>query len=185
MCAATSLTPRGGPIGTCLKMPPAAWAPARGRDCLGLQSVGRGGDGNAPGQDLKAWQGSLGVSELRGITSPDYVVFCPLHREYPRLLHFLLRNQLLRTIYLSMSNGIRTIQWRLEPERFLDLPVLLPPLDEQREIVAHIDAESTKVESLRVATDRTIRFLKECRAALKDNTAPDRLDFIMEYWRKK
>jgi type I restriction enzyme S subunit len=115
---------------------------------------------------MKAWQGSLGVSELRGITSPDYVVFRPLHREHPRFLHFLLRNQLLTTVYLSMSNGIRTSQWRLEPDRFLNLGVLLPPLDEQRAIVAHIDAEAAKLAALGIATDRTIALLRERRAAL-------------------
>jgi len=115
---------------------------------------------------MKAWQGSLGVSALRGITSPDYVVFRPLHREDPRFLHFLLRNQLLTTVYLAMSNGIRTSQWRLEPDRFLGLDVLLPPLDEQRTIVAYIDSETRKLEALRVATDRTIALLKERRAAL-------------------
>ncbi|MBK7190733.1 MAG: restriction endonuclease subunit S [bacterium] len=115
---------------------------------------------------MKSWQGSLGVSELRGITSPDYVVFRPIHRENPSFLHFLLRNQLLTTVYLSMSNGIRSSQWRLESDRFLDLGVLLPPLDEQRAIVAHINAESAKLEGLRAATDRTIALLKERRAAL-------------------
>lgn len=58
------------------------------------------------------------------------------------------------------------VKWRLEPERFLDLAVLLPPVNEQRAIVAHIDAELTKLEALRVATDRTIALLKERRAAL-------------------
>ncbi len=125
---------------------------------------------------MKAWQGSLGVSELRGITSPDYVVFRPLHREHPRFLHFLLRNQLLTTVYLSMSNGIRTSQWRLEPDRFLDLGVLLPPLDEQRAIVAHIDSETTKLEALRVATDRTITLLRERRAALIAAAATGQID---------
>ncbi len=115
---------------------------------------------------MKAWQGSLGVAGMRGITSPDYVVFQPLHREHPRFLHFLLRNQLLTTVYLSMSNGIRTNQWRLEPERFLDLAVPLPPLDEQFAIVARIDAETAKLEALRLATARTIVLLKERRAAL-------------------
>jgi type I restriction enzyme S subunit len=115
---------------------------------------------------MKAWQGSLGISAFRGITSPDYVVFRPLHREDPRFLHLLLRNQLLTTVYLSMSNGIRTGQWRLEPDRFGDLGVFLPPLPEQRAIVAHIAAESTKLDAVRFATERTITLLTERRASL-------------------
>lgn len=129
---------------------------------------------------MKAWQGSLGVSELRGITSPDYVVFRPLHREHPRFLHFLLRNQLLTTVYLSMSNGIRTSQWRLEPDRFLGLGVLLPPLDEQRAIVAHIESETTKLEALRAANDRTIALLRERRAALIAAAVTGKICFVNE-----
>jgi type I restriction enzyme S subunit len=115
---------------------------------------------------MKAWQGSLGIAEMTGITSPDYVVFTPIHRELPRFMHFLLRNRLLTTIYLSMSNGIRTSQWRLEPERFGTLPLFLPPIDEQKAIVAHIDAEIGRTDRLLVATKSSITLLNERRAAL-------------------
>ncbi len=115
---------------------------------------------------MKAWQGSLGIAWGRGITSPDYVVFRPLHNEYPRFLHFLLRNPLLTTVYLSMSNGIRTNQWRLEPDRFANLGILMPPLQEQHEIVAHIDSELAKIDAVWIATERTIALLAERRTAL-------------------
>ena len=38
--------------------------------------------------------------------------------------------------------------------------------DEQRAIVAHIAAETAKLDALRAATERTIALLKERRAAL-------------------
>jgi type I restriction enzyme, S subunit len=125
---------------------------------------------------MKAWQGSLGISELNGITSPDYVVFCPLHCEAPPFLHYLLRNQLLTTVYLSMSNGIRTSQWRLEPDRFGTLVLFLPPLVEQHAIVAHITTETAKLDALRSATERTIALLKERRAALIAAAVTGKLD---------
>lgn len=115
---------------------------------------------------MKAWQGSLGISNLRGITSPDYVVFRPTHPELPAYLHFMLRTPQLTTVYLSNSNGIRINQWRIEPERFLNIPVLLPPMDEQRAIVAHIAREAAKLDAVRAATERTIALLKERRSAL-------------------
>jgi len=115
---------------------------------------------------MKAWQGSLGIAEMSGITSPDYVVFSPLHREVSRFIHYLLRNPLLTTVYLSMSNGIRTSQWRLEPDRFGSLGLFLPPHDEQRAIVARIDAETGRLDTLVAATESTISLLKERRAAL-------------------
>ncbi len=115
---------------------------------------------------MKAWQGSLGVSDFRGITSPDYVVFRPVHSEEPKFLHSMLRMPQLTTVYLSISNGIRINQWRIEPERFANVEVFLPPLDEQRAIVAHITRETAKLDAVRAATERTIALLKERRAAL-------------------
>jgi type I restriction enzyme S subunit len=124
------------------------------------------GQGDLVINKMKAWQGSLGISDLRGITSPDYVVFSPLHSEMPRFLHFLLRNSLLTTVYLSMSNGIRTNQWRIEPDRFGELSIFLPPVEEQRSIVDFIDSETSKLAALHSATERTIALLRERRAGL-------------------
>lgn len=42
----------------------------------------------------------------------------------------------------------------------------IPPLTEQRGIVAHIAAETGKIDALRSATERTIALIKERRAAL-------------------
>jgi type I restriction enzyme S subunit len=115
---------------------------------------------------MKAWQGSLGVSDFRGITSPDYVVFRPIHSEDTRFLHSMLRMPQLTTVYLSISNGIRINQWRIEPERFANVEVFLPSLEEQAAIVDHIARETAKIDAVRAATERTIALLKERRAAL-------------------
>ncbi|HEX6640597.1 MAG TPA: restriction endonuclease subunit S, partial [Thermoanaerobaculia bacterium] len=115
---------------------------------------------------MKAWQGSLGISTLRGITSPDYVVFSPTHREHSEFLHHFLRNRMLTTVYRIMSNGIRTDQWRLEPDHFGGLDVFLPPRDEQRAIVQYVAAKISKLDTLVGVTKRTIVLLKEHRSAL-------------------
>jgi len=115
---------------------------------------------------MKAWQGSLGISKYRGITSPDYVVFRPTHHEEPEFIHFLLRTQLLTTVYLSMSNGIRINQWRIEPDRFCGLMVFLPPVMEQREIIQYIVRDTSRLDQIAHATEQTIGLLKERRTAL-------------------
>ena len=125
---------------------------------------------------MKAWQGSLGISNYQGITSPDYVVFRPTHREDPEFLHFLLRTQLLTTVYLSMSNGIRTGQWRIEPDRLVGLRIFLPPVTEQREIVDHISREAAKLERLRTATQLSLDLIRERRAALIAAAVTGQLD---------
>lgn len=54
----------------------------------------------------------------------------------------------------------------LNQQRMGDLPIALPHMDEQRAIVARIAAETTKLDALRAATERTIALLKERRATL-------------------
>jgi type I restriction enzyme S subunit len=44
--------------------------------------------------------------------------------------------------------------------------VTVPPLEEQKAIIAHIAAETAMLDALRSATERTIALLKERRAAL-------------------
>jgi type I restriction enzyme S subunit len=54
----------------------------------------------------------------------------------------------------------------IKGERLHMLRNLIPPVDEQRAIVHHISVETTKLDVLRSATERTIALLKERRTAL-------------------
>ena len=53
---------------------------------------------------------------------------------------------------------------------------MIPPVDEQHAIVDHITAETTKLDALRTATERTIALLKERRAALIAEAVTGKLD---------
>lgn len=115
---------------------------------------------------MKAWQGSLGVSDLEGITSPDYVVFAPRHQESSAFLHLLLRSRSMVTIYRSISNGIRPAQWRLEPDSFLSLQIPLPSRREQRELITYIIDQTSHFDALTAEAQRAIDLLQERRTAL-------------------
>ena len=54
----------------------------------------------------------------------------------------------------------------IKGERLHMLRTAIPPVSEQQAIVAHIAAETSKLEELHLATERTIMLLKERRAAL-------------------
>ena len=125
---------------------------------------------------MKAWQGSLGISSFSGITSPDYVVYTPQHEVDERFLHHFLRCKLLASIYLTISNGIRPNQWRLEPERFEDLIVFLPPPLEQRQIATCLSKEATKTDTLVTRVHQAIDCLKEFRTALISATVTGKID---------
>ena len=125
---------------------------------------------------MKAWQGSLGVSLLSGITSPDYVVYAPDHQAHERFLHYFLRCKLLARVYLTMSNGIRPSQWRLEPERFEDLLVFLPPPVEQDQIAAFLDRETAQIDALIEKVRQAIDHLREFRTALISAAVTGKID---------
>ena len=115
---------------------------------------------------MKAWQGSLGVSTFEGITSPDYVVLEHRHEENNRFLHYLLRIPRLAHVYRRISNGIRPAQWRLEPEDFLNLMIVLPPFSEQCEIVSYIDEIIHKDERIAEVLKRQVELLGLYRQTL-------------------
>jgi restriction endonuclease S subunit len=125
---------------------------------------------------MKAWQGSLGVSALEGITSPDYVVFTPHHQECSDFLHLLLRSQSMVSIYRSISNGIRPAQWRLEPDSFLELRIFLPPVQEQKGLVSFITFESSRFDALMAEATHAIELLQERRTALISAAVTGKID---------
>lgn len=108
---------------------------------------------------MKTWQGSLGVSSLRGIVSPAYFVYKPQTDDDPRFLHYTLRSMHHVGYYASISKGIRPNQWDLQPEMLDSMRVFLPDLDTQREIASNL-----------VKVDRMIAKLEELSDALRQRT---------------
>lgn len=125
---------------------------------------------------MKAWQGSVGISSVRGIVSPAYHVYEAQHSEHSRFLHFLMRSGEYTAGYLSLSKGIRVNQWDLEPQYHSRMPVLLPPLEEQRAIAAFLDRETAKIDALVEAQRRLIALLKEKRQAVISHAATQGLN---------
>jgi type I restriction enzyme S subunit len=125
---------------------------------------------------MKAWQGSMGIAPMKGITSPDYVVMRPIGEHDPRYVHHYLRAQPMPWVYRLISNGIRTDQWRMEPEKFLGLPVFMPPIEEQRRIADRIDVELERIRGLITLTERSIDLLREKRAALITAAVTGKID---------
>lgn len=115
---------------------------------------------------MKAWQGSLAVSEHRGIVSPDYQVAKPITDDLPKYLHYALRSPELIDQYRVYSTGIRPAQWRLYWEEMSRLMIPVHSVEIQRQIVEELDRESTEIDSL-LADSTTLRAqLRERRTVL-------------------
>lgn len=98
---------------------------------------------------MKAWQGSMAVSEYRGIISPAYHV-CEftndkINRKY---FHYLMRNKSYIPEYTRLSTGMRVGQWDLGFNDFKNIPFLLPPRGEQQEIVNYLDRKCSAIDEL-------------------------------------
>ena len=115
---------------------------------------------------MKAWQGSVAISEYRGIVSPAYFVYEATHDESPRFLHYLMRSPRYITGYLSLSKGIRVNQWDLEPQYHSRMPVLIPPILEQQTIASFLDRETGKIDALISKQRRLVGLLAEKRQAV-------------------
>ncbi|MEV4516104.1 hypothetical protein AB0K00_44980 [Dactylosporangium sp. NPDC049525] len=110
---------------------------------------------------MKAWQGSLAVSQHHGIVSPDYLVCAVSSAVHAGYLHFLLRSRPLISQFLLRSKGIRPAQWRLYWDDLADIAVQLPPREEQRHIAGFLGAETARIDELHARRERQRQLLDE------------------------
>ncbi|HNT63265.1 MAG TPA: restriction endonuclease subunit S [Candidatus Desulfobacillus denitrificans] len=125
-----------------------------------------------------AWMAALGVSQYKGIISPAYAVY----RQHPskRLLDeycdFLLRTKPYVANYICRSTGVRASRLRLYPEQFFRIAIIIPPIDEQKSIVAWL-LEETKGANIAIGqTENEITLLREYRTRLIADVVTGKLD---------
>jgi type I restriction enzyme, S subunit len=76
----------------------------------------------------------------------------------------------------SDARGTSNSMVKISQEHIKNWWLPLPPIDEQRAIVAHIALATAKLDALRATTERTIALLKERRAALIAAAVTGKLD---------
>ena len=115
---------------------------------------------------MRAWQGALGASSLRGIISPAYVVMRPVAGANPLYFHNLYRTPMFAKEAERWSYGITSDMWSLRPEHFKLIGSLLPPLAEQTAIVRFLDHWNGRLEKAIRAKRRVIALLQEQKQAI-------------------
>jgi type I restriction enzyme S subunit len=115
---------------------------------------------------LWAWMSAMGIAPCDGIVSPAYNVYTPGPEMDGGYVEALVRMPIFAQEITRYSTGVWSSRLRLYPEGFFEAWLPVPPLAEQRTIVAHIATATAKLDGLRVAAERTIALLKERRAAL-------------------
>ena len=112
-----------------------------------------------------AYMAALGVARQEGLVSPSYGVYRPIHRDALNddYIDSLLRTEAYRSAYLSRSTGITASRLRLYPESFLGIPLLSPPVPEQRSIVRYLNYMDRRIRRYVGAKQKLIALLEEER----------------------
>ncbi len=118
---------------------------------------------------MKAWQGALGVSTLRGIVSGHYICFEPVHHEYDRYLHYALRSPKMTAHFASISRGVRPGQIEIDNDDLASTRVSLPDLEEQRRIADFLDDQVDRIDRIVAARREQIRLSTERLAGQIDS----------------
>lgn len=126
---------------------------------------------------MKAWQGSMGVSAHEGIVSPAYITCSTKSsRVLPDYLHYLLRSSSLIGVYNSLSYGVRVGQWDMHYEDFKQIPIPLPPKEEQARIVVFLDKTTLEIDAAIAKKERLLQLLQEQKNILIDRAVTQGLD---------
>lgn len=126
---------------------------------------------------MKAWQGSLGVSNYEGIVSPAYYV-CHFTTDTvnKRYFHYLVRCKAYAQEFECLSTGMRIGQWDLGIDDFMCTPALIPPKSEQSAIAVYLDDQCVKIDSLITKAKASIEEYKSWKASLIFETVTKGLD---------
>jgi type I restriction enzyme S subunit len=114
---------------------------------------------------MKAWQGSMGIAPTDGIVSPAYFVY--ELRVASRLFgQALLRSRPYVAHFGQASDGVRVGQWDLSITRMREIPILLPPPEEQEAIVRFLAHANRRIDQFIRTKKKLIALLNEQKQAI-------------------
>ena len=93
--------------------------------------------------------GWVDISKYSGVTSPDYRVFVLDDTEKNDSSYYLYLMQMcyFNRIFYGLGRGVSEMgRWRLQADKFLNFPVVVPPVDEQKEIASYLNEKCSCTE---------------------------------------
>ncbi len=119
---------------------------------------------------LLAWMGAVGLSAYDGVTSPAYDILRAINPIEGVYFHELFRMKVFSQEMKKHSRGIMDMRLRLYFDKFGDIRVPLPPVEEQKEIVKYIKFNSDKIENAIALQEKQIEKIKEYKATMIDSS---------------
>lgn len=95
--------------------------------------------------------GWVDISKYSGVTSPDYRVFVldDVEKNDSSYYLYLMQMCYFNRIFYGLGQGVSGMgRWRLQADKFLNFPVVVPPVDEQKEIVSYLNEKCKQLDML-------------------------------------
>lgn len=125
---------------------------------------------------MRARNGSYGISAYNGIVSPAYCIYYVTKNCNVKYLHYFLRTPHVKSLFEAYSSGIAEHRRRLYPEDFLRLTSVFPPIEEQNEIVEHIEQSLVKYDEAIANLKRQIACLQDMKTRLISDVVTGQVD---------
>jgi type I restriction enzyme S subunit len=127
---------------------------------------------------MQAVNGLLAISNLDGITSPDYSVYKEKNNAQLNIhyLNYLLNQPELLAEFKKRVRGVMEGFIRLYTNDLYDIKVILPPLSEQSIIVTFLDRKTVQIDQAVAIKEKQIALLKERKQILIQNAVTRGLD---------
>lgn len=95
--------------------------------------------------------GWVDISKYSGVTSPDYRVFVldDIEKNDSSYYLYLMQMCYFNRIFYGLGQGVSGMgRWRLQADKFMNFPVVVPPVDEQKEIVSYLNEKCKQLDTL-------------------------------------
>lgn len=115
---------------------------------------------------ILCWMGAIGQSNYAGVTSPAYDVYVPSSKIECKFYHYYFRTLGFSGDCYKNGRGIMAMRWRTYSDQFRSIKVVVPPLEEQKEIVGYLDAKCAEIDKLIAKKEQLVKELESYKKSL-------------------
>ena len=123
---------------------------------------------------MDGFAGAIGISDSRGKSSPVLVV-CDSDENKKYIMYYL-RSMAYNDVFTALATGIRVRSCDLRWNKIAELPIILPSVAKQNEIVLAIDNSTAKIDALITNVQAQIEKLKAYKQSLITEVVTKGLD---------
>ena len=133
---------------------------------------------------ILCWMGAIGRSNYAGVTSPAYDVYVPSSKIECKFYHYYFRTLGFSGDCYKNGRGIMAMRWRTYSDQFRSIKVVVPPLEEQKEIVGYLDAKCAEIDRLIAKKEQLAKELESYKKSLIYEVVTGKREIFTDITRK-